>query len=352
MKTNGKISGGQLTALLLAGRLSGCLLFTSEFFEGFTPLDCLLSTGLQGLLLFLLFVPTLWLGAGTLRTAYRLSQPLGKTVAGVYLPVCLFVLGLDIVQFSDFASKVMRDGFSVPTLTVVFIAVGLMASFYGLEALARSATVVAVFSLICLAVFTVALIPRMNVLYFPPSQEDRWLWIVEKAVSDLPRTAEILAIGLLYPHVNQAPGKACGAFAGATALTTAVVGITAVAVLGDYSAMTVYPYYAAVSSAKWGILQRLDILVIAVWLGTFFVRFTLFCRLFLTVSCRLFGRKVLLPACLAAFAVLTAVALVIQSGAYDGGWAVATQVYWWVLAIVCLLLPVGLWIGRHRCEKR
>lgn len=355
MKAVQKISSGQLVSLLLAGRLSGCLLFTSESFTSFTLTECLLSTLLNGVFLFLLFLPTLLLlrkgPHGTVQTAYSLGRPVGKIVDGVYLLLCLFVLGMDIVQFSDFAAKTMKTGFSVLILTIAFIITCLLASFYGIQALARCATVVAAFAVVCLAIFTVALIPEMQWLNFPPAQEDSAARILQKAVTDLPRTAEILAIGLLYPYVNRSPIKACAAFSGGTALFSAVVGLTAVAVLGDFSGMTFYPYYTAVTAAESGIFRRMDILVTAVWLGTFFVRFALFCLLLLDAGRRLFGKRSAVPVGVAAFGILTVVAWFIQRGSYTGEWQTITGIYWWILGGICVGLPVILGIGRRLREK-
>lgn len=355
MRTVSKISRGQLISLLLTSRLSGCLLFTSDAFEQFTLGECLCSMLLNGLFLFLLFIPTLWVlrrgGRGTAETAYRLAAPFGKAVDGAYLLLCLFVLGLDMVQFSDFASKTMKSGFSVPVLTVAFIAACLLASFYGIQALARSATVVMVFSVLCLIAFTVALIPEMRWINFPPGQSGSFTRVVEKAVADLPRTAEIVSIGLLYPYVNRSHTGACAGFAGATAFFSTAVSVTAVAVLGDFSGMTFYPYYAAVTAAQLGVFQRLDILVTAVWLGTFFIRFTLFCMLLLDCSRRLFSKKAAVPTGFVAFGVLTALALLIQDGSYSGEWTLVTQIYWWVLGGFCVALPLILWGGRKWREK-
>ena len=50
-----RISGGQLVALLLASRLSNCLLLTPNSLDGVTLTDSVLATLLSGILLFLLF---------------------------------------------------------------------------------------------------------------------------------------------------------------------------------------------------------------------------------------------------------------------------------------------------------
>lgn len=355
MKSVSQISSWQLTLLLLAGRLSNCLLFSSDSFQQFTLADCVFSMLLNGVFLLILLLPAVMVlrrgEKGILDIAYGISKPFGVGVTGTYILLCLFVLVIDIVQFSDFAVKTMKGDFSVPVLTVVFIAACLVAAFYGIQALARASTLVAVFSAICLIAFTVALFPEMKSVHFPPETVDRWTRVLNKAITDLPRTVEVVAIGLLYPYVKGSTLKSCFGFSVATALFSALAGVTAVGVLGDFSSMTVYPYYAAVTAAQIGVFQRMDILVTAVWLGTFFVRFTLFCLLLLSCARRLFGQKAALPAGIITLGVLVTAAFWIQSGSYSGEWQLVTQIYWWVLGAFCLLLPLLLWL-LHRRRKR
>lgn len=338
-----KISGSQLGALLLAGRLSNCLLFTSRDFQQFTLWDCIFSMLLNGILLLVLLLPTvLWLRRGTVQAAYDRSPSMGKVVSALYLAVCFFVLVVDVLQFFDFAQKTMKADFSVFVLTAAFIGVCLIAALYGIEALGRAAMPVAVLSGICLILFTVTLVPEMELLHFPPVSAGGIGRVVSKAVSDLPRSAEVVAIGLLYPYVNGSATKGVVGFSGATAGFSALASVTAIGVLGDYAAQTAYPYYAAVTAAQVGVFQRLDIFVTALWLGTFFVRFTLFCMLFLEQSRRLFGNRARMVISITTFIALLLVAFGLQSGIYRGGWQFLTPVYWGILIGFCIVLPLIL----------
>ncbi len=344
-----RISGGQLTALLLASRLSNCLLLTPDSLAGMTLTDRLLSTVLGGVLLFLLFLPTLLTlrrtrRRGLIDSAYRHARWLGRTVCVGYLLLCLFILCLDIVQFFDFAEKSMKAGFSVEALTVAIVAVAFIASFYGIQALGRTATLVAAFAAVCLLVFSAALLPEMRLLHFSPAVGGGFMTVLRRAVLELPRTAEVVAIGMLYPYVGGSRAGAAVGFSALTSLFTALVSVTAMGVLGDFAVQVSYPYYAAVSAVQLGVFQRMDILVTAVWLSTFFVRLTLFCMLFLDVSGRLFGRRARVPAALIATVLLGGFTLLISTGSLAGSWQLVTAIYWWVLGAFCLVLPPMLWL--------
>lgn len=350
-----KISRGQLTALLFVGRLSGCLLLPADRLSKFSVGDCLLSTALNGLLLFLLFLPTLWLlkggEHGVVQKAYARSVGLGKVTDTAYIALCVFILLVDMVQFSDFAVKTMHEGFSVWLLTVIFVLTCVLASRCGIQAIARASTPMSVFSALCLIAFAVALLPEMRWFHFAPQQSEGMVRACQKAVQDLPRTAEVAAIGLLYPYIKGSRVHACGWFSGLTALFSALVTITAVGVLGSFVGMTAYPFYTAVAAARIGILQRLDVLVTAVWLGTFFIRFTLFIRLLCERCQHRFGQKSLFLAKLLVSVLLIAVAFLLQNGSYGGEWQVVTTMYWWMLGLFCFILPVGLKIGGGRLAK-
>ena len=125
MNKAGRISAGQHTALLFCGRLSACLLLTPDNL-GMTVSDSILVSLVGGVLLFLLFLPTILVlrrfsRCGLTDLAYRHSRVLGRIVAVLYLFLCVFILCLDVVQFYDFAEKSMRPAFSVGALTVAMV---------------------------------------------------------------------------------------------------------------------------------------------------------------------------------------------------------------------------------------
>lgn len=357
MNNRSRISGGQCVALLLASRLSNCLLLTPQEVSTLSVTDRLLSNLLGGVLLLAVLLPTVAAlrrapRGGLIDGAYRRARGWGKTVSAGYVALCLFILCLDIVQFYDFAQKTMKTAFSVPMLTMALIAVAFLASFYGIQALGRTAALVTAFSVVCLVVFAAALFPEMRTLHFPPVANGNVIEIVRQAVINLPRTAEIVSVGLLLPYVNGSSLGVCAGFSGFTALFTALVGVTSLGVLGDFAAITAYPYYAAVSAARIGVFQRLDILVTAVWLSTFFVRFALFCMLFTDNARRLFGAAARLPSALVGIGLLSGFTFWVRGGTLTGNWQAVTVIYWVVLGVFCLLFPAASWLlgKKRRCS--
>ncbi len=357
MSRASSISGGQCVALLLASRLSNCLLLTPESVAEAHLTDSIFSSALSGVLLFFLFLPTLLVlrpfrNQGLVDIAYRHSRAVGRSVSGLYLLVCLFILCLDVAQFYDFAEKSMKSEFSVTALTVAIVGVAFLAAFYGIQALGRTALPVAAFSTVCLLVFSAVLTTEVRSVHFSPAVGSGFAEITWRAVRELPRTAEIVAVGLLYPYINGSKSGVFAAFSGLTTVFTILVSYTAMGVLGDFSAQVAYPYYAAVGAVRFGAFQQMDMLVTTVWLGTFFVRLTLFCSLFLGLCGRLLGRRARVPAAVVATVLLAGFTCFIGNGGFDGGWAWITAVYWWVLGVICLALPLLIGIIVRRKWRR
>lgn len=344
-----RISGGQLVTLFLASRLSQCLLLTPADVADVTLSDSLFSTLLSSVFLFLLFVPTLLVlrrcrHRGLVDIAYLHSRGMGRTVCLAYLLLCLFILGWDVVQFYDFAAKSMKADFSVTALTVAIAAVACVAACYGVEALSRAALPVMVFSALSLLVFSAALLPEMRLLHFSPSAGGGFAVIVKRAVMELPRTAEVVAIGMLYPHIGGSRGGAAVGFSALTAVFTALVSTTTLGVLGDFAAHIAYPYYASVTAVQFGVFQGMDIVITTVWLSTFFVRLALFFSLFLNASRRLFGRRFRVPLAALAVFLLAVWTVCIDRGMLTVTRQPVTGVYWVVLGAFCVVLPPLLWL--------
>ena len=332
MTTHDRISPTQFLWLLLAGRLSNCLLLPSDSLHALTVPDLVAVTALNAVFLILLALPTIFLWHRGILT--------NRLVSGGYLLVSLFVLYLDILQFRDFAEETVKADFSVTLLTAALIVVGFAAALYGVQALGRTAAVVAAAGIALLLLFGALLIPRMEAVNFPPAVFGGWRAVFAQTVKELPRTAEIVAVGALYPSVRGKVGKPFAVFVGLNAALTLFVCMITTGVLGDFAGLTAYPFYTAVTAARAGVLERLDLLVVALWLGTFFVRVSLFGSIYLDHARRLFGEKsCILSAAIGAFAlvVLTVLTRVIGLG---GQWQPITYAYWGLLALFCIALPL------------
>lgn len=327
MTTRDRISPTQFLWLLLAGRLSSCLLLPSDSLHALTVPDLVAVTALNAVFLILLILPTVLLA----RRGIPLS---GRVVGNGYLLVSLFVLYLDMLQFRDFAEETVKADFSVTFLTATLIVCGFAAALYGVQSLGRIAAVVTVAGIALLLLFGALLIPRMKAVNFPPAVFGGWRSVFAQTVKELPRTAEIVAVGALYPSVNGKVFKPFATFVGLNALLTLFVCIVTTGVLGDFAGLTAYPFHTAVTAAKVGVLERSDLLVVILWLGTFFVRVSLFAVIYLD---RAHTARPLAAA--SGAVVLIALVILTRAVGFEGQWQWITYLYWGVLALFCVGLP-------------
>ncbi len=330
-----QIGSSQLLWLLLAGRLSNCLLLPSDSLHALTVPDLIAVTLLNAGILLLLMIPTMLV---LRRTQHSVVASRGMAV--FFGGLMLFVLYLDLLQFADFARETVRSDFSVTLLTVALIVTGLTAALYGIQALGRTAAVVAVMGVGLLLLFCVLLIPHMRVLNMPPAVFGGFPTVWRQTLKELPRTAEIVAVGALHPYVNGKPFRAYGVFVGASGLLTLLVCVVTTAVLGDYAGMTAYPFYTAVSTVDVGIVGSTELPVVVLWLGTFFLRMALFGWLWLEQVQIIGGERMRLPAAGVAAALLIVLTVLAQRGTFAEQWPLVTVIYVAALLAVTLIFPL------------
>ncbi len=348
MKT-AHISAGQFFCILLAGRLSNCLLLPSDSVHALSVPDLIGVTLGNAVLLFFLILPTAWTlrhGDKTLTECVTACSPLwGKVVGFAYVLASLFILYLDMLQFERFAGGTVHAEFSVPLLIVLVSLAGFLAAFYGIQALGRTAAILTVVGVVTLVLLGALVFPRMKLLHFPPAVWSGFPTMMRQILKELPRTAEIVAVGALYPCVKGKILKSYTGFITATAALTLFVCLVTTGVLGDYAGMTEYPFYTAVIAGTMHFSP--DLLVVVLWLGTFFARVALFGAVYLDHIHRLFGNRAGLPAIGIGTAVLVAAVLVSQM-APVGLWKIVTVVYGGVLAVFCIGIPLVFAKGGER----
>lgn len=343
--------------LLVCSRLSQCLLLPSDGLCALTMRDRLVACVLSGFLIALLTLPAVfWLRHRTLTdAAYARSRFLGRTVGVAVVALCLWVLVLDVAHLSAFVDTAVQHSTVTPALVPALVAAAFAASGFGLAALQRAAAPVAVLTVVLLAVIGLCLLPQSCSWYLPTTTVGGWPAVCRQALAELPRTAEVLTVVLLPRRRLRSPRRTVRAylvFAAVTAAVTAAVCLTALGVLGDFAAVTAYPYHTAVAAAQLGVLERPDIVITGIWLGTSFVRLTLFA----TLLCRQLHRRLgsrrvarLAGTIAAALVCVTASAVRTVTPATE---TAITVVYAAVLVLFCWVLPAALTVRLHRTERR
>lgn len=336
-----QISAGQLTALLLTGRLAVSMSFAPTVHQVSNGTDFFLSALLHGILILLCIWPVLWFGkrsggAGTLDLAYILwGKGGGTAVASGYALLCLLIQIMDLLRFHQFVSTVLSPGLSRVVLCASLVAVAFGAAFYGIQAVGRAASIVFFAVVIAIIGIALALLPEMEWIHFPPFLYEGMSPVLYGALEELPRTLEIALLGLALPYVAGKNGmtKTGVMFAVGIVLLSSLIQATVVGVLGDFSGMVLFPYYTAVTAAQVSVLQRLDIVATVVWLGALLIKTSFISVLYLHCVGRMLGDKARLPAAVIGGVAVTAAGLLL-------GGLILQQERWliWIVSVVLLII--------------
>lgn len=296
MDKKSQISGRQLVAILLASRLATSLNFVPTLHQSSHGTDFILSALLQIPLLALAFIPV-WLfsrrthGASILDYSNILLGKGGLVIAGLYGLVSLYIQMDSLLRFNHFVSIALSPDMPLTILCIVLVAAAFLAALHGLQAIARTATVIAATVVGATVFICIALIPEMKTANFPPLLYQGISPVIAGAIEEFPRTLEIVSIALIFPYVKGSVVKSYFTWSVVLAAVVIVIQISVAGVLGDYADMVLFPYYMAVTAAQIGVLQRVDIIATAVWMSALLIKMAFFAMIFMSCMQRIFGEK-------------------------------------------------------------
>lgn len=338
-----QISMSQLVAILLTSRLVVSMAFAPTRHQMSHGTDFLLSEVLHMFLLLALLLPVWWFGkrtngAGTIDYAYILFGRGGAVAAVLYAVACLYIVALDVLRFRQFVSISLSPDMSGTALCAALVIGAMAAAFYGLQAIARTATLVAFVVVLCIVGVGLALLPDIEWIHFPPLLYDGVEPVIAGAIEELPRTLEIAILGMLLPYTK---GSRTKGYIVWTVLLTAVLLViqaTTVGVLGDFSEEILFPYYTAVTAAQVGVLQRMDIVATGIWVAALFLKMAFFCTLYMSCTGRLFGQKSRLLAAAIGGSIMLAAGLWLGNRSLR----IEKAAIFWVSSVVLLVFAVAL----------
>lgn len=275
MKTK-RISAGQWASLLITSRLATATTFAPLFGNS----TDLWSALLYGVTLLLLILPGLWLnrktgGSNILQQASVRHPWLGKGMSAALALYCLYVLAVGVMQFMAFVRESLSPDMPAAALCVALMAAAFWAAGYGIEAMARAVLPIAVLLIGSITVVAVLLIPDMKSGYVTDAlltgaTAGGWL-------SETARTTEVAIAGLVLSHTTspQTARAVVRPSLGVAGLIL-LIRLTVTATFGKFAAGLLYPYHTAITVIDVGVLRRLDLLAVAIWIAAIFVRMTLF----------------------------------------------------------------------------
>ena len=193
-------------------------------------------------------------------------QPGETVVAMLYASALIVIAGVGEAVFlkNDSGVGILMRTKNASKKLFVFTDV-----FYLVFFLAYSALAAARFNLFVFFKNTAAAASRFDVLNFRGVRPGKGFEMFETGFMSAARTAEIASIPILTPFLNSNPTKPMFRWIGVTLVSLVLISSMISGVLGQFGYEQIFPMYSLTVLAEFGILERLDAIVTAVWVLCF-----------------------------------------------------------------------------------
>ncbi len=305
-----QISVWQMIILLFLSRTFNTVTFVPGF-SGYTNTPAeYWGILLSGLLAVLLVIPVFLLcrkmpQMNVVAAAYYVSRPIGISVSLLYTGMMLLVTVNTIAHFVFFLTNTIYTQTSVWWLVVPTLLVALYAAFHGIQAIARSGSIVFVVFLLLFGLIVLSVGGDIELVNFRVTLHGEWRQVLFASWREAASNLELAAFALLLPYVKNRRKTGAGVYIVSSTAFVVVVMFLITTVLGDYARSCVFPFYTVASLGEVSVLQRLDSVHIALWTLIGVLKIALF--LFLAADCLKYllpRRSVRWSACICAVCVL------------------------------------------------
>ncbi|MEE0930867.1 MAG: GerAB/ArcD/ProY family transporter [Acutalibacteraceae bacterium] len=224
--------------------------------------------------------------------SYLLFKKFGAIIAIIYGLYFLWVLINTLSQFNIMVTNVLNPTASVFILSLAVVIASMYGAYKGIEALGRASTIIFIFVVASLIILFCSLLPKADLLNLEPVSIENSEDIMQIITSFIAKNSCIPAMAILLPFAKGNTRSGVVWWAVAVYVSTAIIIILIIAVLGDYLQTQVFPVYSLTAVASLGVTKRLDGLFLGVWTAGMFVKISLFMYLLSACVKRIFGEVI------------------------------------------------------------
>ena len=277
MSKKGTVSASQLFCTLFVCRITSTFTFivtdADRFSAGDRPL-LFLPFFLLGLLS---CVPAFLLMGkkqnGTLLERARGFSPAAAGItAAVYAAGAVWSAGIGLAQFEIFMSTVLFPGTRQLVLLGLMTASGVLIARRGLETLTRAGLPVLALTAVSLILVCVSVAKYFDAANLEPPLSGGVPSLLKEAYSAAARTGEIAALTAIAPSVKGNIRKGAAVWFAVFGLTASAVYTLGLGVTGAYGERQMFRLYALTVLSRFGVIERPDAAVCAVWVLCSLVR--------------------------------------------------------------------------------
>lgn len=295
-----KISVSQLFIMLFISRTIVNITYSVYVTDTRNMWEYITSCGITFILTLFMAMPVYYMnkkfnGESVLDVSYNIFNRVGTVIAIIYAVYFVWVLCYTLSLFDLFVTDLMNPKISSVALSLAVIGASIYGSYKGVEALARSSSIVFI-SIVALVLFIVcALFSQVDKLNIEPLFNNGVNATVDGVLFMIARNSciPVMAVALSLTNGGNTKIKkgifwwCFGIYA-----TSAVLIYLSVGVLGRYYLATqTFPIYTVASVAQIGIFKRLDAVFLGVWTAGIFIKSSLFIYLVSLCIKKIWGEK-------------------------------------------------------------
>lgn len=263
------IGWGQLLILLLLCRIFTLMTFVPLLGEGYTFSTQLIASVISTVIQAVMIIPIILLNKtieskSTTEIVFSRSKILGYIISFLYFVFFIFYTANGVICFQRFITVRFYPSANRYIWTAVLLLVCIYCSYLGIEGLARSAGIVFVLFVAMFVLMTglsAADIDLSN-YYFDRTYSNS---LFSAVTEDLARNGEITALAFLMKHVEKKYRCSAYCYLASKLISVEAVMFLITVVLGDFAAMTDYPFLTVGAYAGVRFIQRFDSIYMVIW---------------------------------------------------------------------------------------
>lgn len=284
-------------------------------------------------------------GKSIISVANGFSTVLAKIISVLYAFCFIWFAGVGVARFELFLSTVMFSDSELYIMTAILLCAATYASLKGIEALGRASTVLLAIigTGIIFIIFTV--IGEFEFINLKPVLTEGVMPIFGFSFYVCTRTVELITLLVNAPMINGNKTKMTLSWISVFGLMSAVILTVLAGVTGEYGDDQIFPLYTLTVIAKFGIFERLDDILTAIWVLSSFIQIA-----FLTLSASAaltqgFGNKIKKPYVnIACTAGIGAVYLLLSDTITRFSEIVSTKFHEAGYILLLLLIPISVYL--------
>ncbi len=284
MEKSIKISAPQLFIMLLISRLIVNITYSTYVINTNDMWEQIISCAVSFIITLIMVMPVYYLNkqykyTSVLDRSYKSFKKFGSLLVICYAIYFLWVLCYSLSLFNLFVTDLMNPQISAVALSVAVIISSVYGAYKGVEAIARTSSLVFIFIIAVAIILIVSLFGQVESKNYTPLLQDGVRPIADGVIFMISKNSCIPVMAILLSKTNATHRQIKkGMFFWSFFVYgfSALIIYVTVGVLGQYLTTQLFPVYTVASVAQIGVLQRLDAVFLGVWTAGLFIKASLF----------------------------------------------------------------------------